>query len=333
MPSSSIGNLRPLTPKMLMANTATNIIGYSDGCTSIDPIGTPDDWQAPSTFRRLSTLGPVYRQFYRVQCDVQYPGRQSKKGKPKKVILCWSGISPKGLRATEPLPGRPGEGSPVWVSCSCNYFRYVCEWALSRYGSSDIIYSNGQPARFTNPKGVGTLCKHIYKVLPFAINSWSGESPEVKSVDEEQQEVPALPVVKTENPEVVKKRLDLAKKRLENASIQLRRYDETLEDIEAEIGSASDQEKDSLRLKSERIQRHKARAEKAENDIKLEIETLNSLVPGINYGEGLEVNQRGASFTLASSGLYLPNYLVPSRLSQISRNLRSLALSFDTECC
>jgi len=238
-----------------MANTAPNVIGYSDGCTSITPIGSPDDWQAPNKFRRLSTLGPVYRQFYRVQCNVQYPGRQFKRGKPKKVILCWAGAPSPGLRPAEALPGRPGISSPVWVSCSCNYFRFVCEWALSRYGSSDIIYSNGQPARFTNPRGVGTLCKHIFAVLPEAINSWSGEAPEARSVEEpEVEEIPQLPQVEpTEEPEVP----------------------ENQEPEEEE-----------------------------------------------------EENLRGASFVRTASGLY-----VPSRLAFMAQGLRSLALSFDTECC
>lgn len=260
----SIGNLRPLNPKMLMANTAPNIIGYSEGCNSVSLIGSPDDWQAPSKFRRLSALGPVYRQFYRVQCNVQYPGRRFKTGKPKKVILCWAGVPSKGLRPTEPLPGRPGPGNPVWVSCSCNYFRFVCEWALSRYGSSDIIYSNGQPARFTNPRGVGTLCKHIYKVLPIAIGNWHGEAPESQVIDEDVEPAPQIPVVQPANPS---------------------KEPEEPEEVDIEEPEEDDE------------------------------------------------NPKEAGFSLAPSGLYLPNHLVPSRLAAMSQNLRSLALSFDTECC
>jgi len=188
------GNLKPLSPRVLMANTAPNIVGYSEGCKSITQLGDPSDWQAPAQYSRLSSLGPVYRQFYRVQCSVSYPGRPARSGTPKKVILCWPGIPAPGLRPEEMVPGRPAANNPVWVSCSCNYFRYVCEWALTRYGSSDIIYSNGQPARFTNPRGIGTLCKHIYAVLPEAISSWSGESPEERAVEEQDvQEVPVLP--------------------------------------------------------------------------------------------------------------------------------------------
>lgn len=193
------GNLRPLSPRVLLANTAPNIIGYSQGCTDIRPLGEPADWEAPAQYRKLSSLGPVYRQFFRVQCSVQYPGKGMRRGKPKKVIVCWPGQPQPGLRAKEAVPGRPGPQNPVWVSCSCNYFRFVCEWALSRYGSADIIYSNGRPARFTNPRGIGTLCKHLYAVLPLAISSWSGESPEERAVEEPGvEEVPQVPAVTPE---------------------------------------------------------------------------------------------------------------------------------------
>lgn len=194
------GNLRPLSPRVLFTNTAPNVIGYSRGCTDVRPIGEASDWQAPAQYRHLSALGPVYRQFYRVQCTVQYPGKISRRGKPKKVILCWAGQPQPGLRSTEMTPGRPGPQSPLWVSCSCNYFRYVCEWALARYGSADIIYSNGQPARFTNPRGIGTLCKHLYASIPVAISSWSQQAPEERSVEDPAvQEVPQAPRMAPKN--------------------------------------------------------------------------------------------------------------------------------------
>jgi hypothetical protein len=39
-------------------------------------------------------------------------------------------------------------------------------------------------------------------------------------------------------------------------------------------------------------------------------------------------NLRGASFVQTPSGLY-----VPSRLASMAQSLRSISLSFDTECC
>jgi hypothetical protein len=140
----------------------------------------------------------VYRQFFRVQCTVQYPGRRPRQGAPKKVIICWPGQPQPGLKPTTTTPGRPGMDKPVWVSCSCNYFRYMCEWALLRHSSSDRIYSNGQPARSTNPRGIGTLCKHLYVALPLSISSWDGKEPEEQAVEEVSvEEVPQTPVVTT----------------------------------------------------------------------------------------------------------------------------------------
>lgn len=191
--------LSPLTPRVLMRNTAPNIIGYSEGCTDVREMGQSVDWQAPTKFRRLSSLGSVYRQMFRVQCTVQYPGRRELRGKPKKVILGWAGTQAPGLRSEELLPGRPSLNTPVWVSCSCNYFRFVCEWALSRYGSSDIIYSNGRPALITNPRGVGTLCKHVYAAIPYAISAWDGEMAEDVVVEEPVDEVPDIPTFSPAN--------------------------------------------------------------------------------------------------------------------------------------
>lgn len=252
------GNLQPLSPRILFANTAPNVIGYSRGCTDIRQLGEGTDWEAPSQYRRLSSLGPVYRQFFRVQCNVQYPGKGMKRGTPKKVIICWPGQPQPGLRSKTATPGRPGPQNPVWVSCSCNYFRFVCEWALSRYGSSDILYSNGQPARFTNPRGIGTLCKHIYAAIPAAIAAWDGEGPEDQSVEEPAvEQAPQIPVIPQEQEE------------------------QAVEEPEEAIPD-----------------------EEEEEDI------------------------RGASYTKLASGL-----LVPSSLSRHAQTLRSLALSFDTECC
>lgn len=54
-----------------------------------------------------------------------------------------------------------GATSKVWVSCDCEYFKYHCEVADTRRGSSDVIHSNGKYPRETNPRGVAHVCKHI----------------------------------------------------------------------------------------------------------------------------------------------------------------------------
>ena len=54
---------------------------------------------------------------------------------------------------------------PIKVSCTCEYFTYVCEYALHKKGAADIIHSNGEPPKNTNPSLVPTVCVHLYKVL------------------------------------------------------------------------------------------------------------------------------------------------------------------------
>lgn len=188
-------NLRPLRAQQVIGNVPPHIVGFSESC-NVAPLSQGEDWQAPPKFRKLSTLGPVYLEFYRTQCVPQYSGQKMDAGSPKKVIVCWAGMPEPGLRSEEIAPGRPGMDTPVWVSCNCRYFRYVCEWALTRYGSSDIVYSNGQPARQTNPNGIGTCCKHIYSALLYSIRHWSEEPPEERAVEEPAVEpIPPVPVV------------------------------------------------------------------------------------------------------------------------------------------
>lgn len=70
-------------------------------------------------------------------------------------------LSPKGERnIMDPH-------TKVKISCNCSYFKFYCEYALWKHGSADIIYSNGQPARDTNPRNVPTLCKHGFSLFNF----------------------------------------------------------------------------------------------------------------------------------------------------------------------
>lgn len=55
----------------------------------------------------------------------------------------------------------------VKVSCSCPDFMYRWEYANHRIGVSDIIYSNGEPARETNPLNRPGGCKHILALAQF----------------------------------------------------------------------------------------------------------------------------------------------------------------------
>lgn len=53
----------------------------------------------------------------------------------------------------------------VLVSCSCDFFLYSCEYALTHWGSAVIKYSNGEPATTTNPGNQPILCKHLVKLV------------------------------------------------------------------------------------------------------------------------------------------------------------------------
>lgn len=51
----------------------------------------------------------------------------------------------------------------AWVHCSCPYFLYYVEVALTSRGSSNVINSNGNFPKIRNPRMKPYLCKHVYK--------------------------------------------------------------------------------------------------------------------------------------------------------------------------
>ena len=50
------------------------------------------------------------------------------------------------------------KGNRVLVSCACEFFTFTCEYALTQWGASRIIHSNGEPATTTNPANHPLLC-------------------------------------------------------------------------------------------------------------------------------------------------------------------------------
>lgn len=70
-----------------------------------------------------------------------------------------------------------------WVSCSCPWFLFFCEYALAKRGSSDILNSNGKPPNITNPKQFPYVCKHIVAILA----RWAELSPILTTKWLEQQ--------------------------------------------------------------------------------------------------------------------------------------------------
>lgn len=66
---------------------------------------------------------------------------------------------------------KPSVGLSAWVKCSCPYFLYHCEYALAKFGSSEIDYSNGKPPHIMNPNQTPYLCKHLYRAAPEAVKA------------------------------------------------------------------------------------------------------------------------------------------------------------------
>ena len=57
--------------------------------------------------------------------------------------------------------------SSVWLHCSCEYFTFNLEVALTSQGSSSVINSNGALPVEKNPSMKGHLCKHLLAAIPF----------------------------------------------------------------------------------------------------------------------------------------------------------------------
>ena len=57
------------------------------------------------------------------------------------------------------------KGTRLKVDCDCSYFLYNCEVALARRGAADIVRSNGQWPRKTNPRGDKRVCKHLIAIF------------------------------------------------------------------------------------------------------------------------------------------------------------------------
>lgn len=92
--------------------------------------------------------------------------------------------------------------------------------------------------------------------------------------------------------EALKHRLDLAKTRLEKAHSQVEKLDASLAEVEEKRDAeSSPAEQEKLRKKSEWIQTHISRAEKAESSIRREIEGLEKLVSSITKTEDGLINE------------------------------------------
>lgn len=52
----------------------------------------------------------------------------------------------------------------IMVSCACENYLYMWEYANALHGAAKIIYGNGEPPTFTNPGNSPGLCKHATAV-------------------------------------------------------------------------------------------------------------------------------------------------------------------------
>jgi hypothetical protein len=59
--------------------------------------------------------------------------------------------------------------SSVWVSCSCDYYKYYLEYANAQLGATEHTYAWNQAPHITNPRMVPGACKHILLIIDDAM--------------------------------------------------------------------------------------------------------------------------------------------------------------------
>lgn len=87
-------------------------------------------------------------------------------------------------------------GTECWAWCDCPYFKFTCEVALAKGGSSSVVQSDGQKPRLRNPQMRPLLCKHCVLAFALAIRAQKREP----QADIKAWKAPS----KTNTPETVK---------------------------------------------------------------------------------------------------------------------------------
>ncbi len=77
-------------------------------------------------------------------------------------VTCTTGVRSCVIRFYGGGKIRPS--APVWVTCSCPFWKYYCEVAVAATGSSTVVHSNGAAPKVRNPSMTPMLCKHLFKV-------------------------------------------------------------------------------------------------------------------------------------------------------------------------
>ena len=161
----NVGDIR-LTSNQKAA--LTKKIKQKDGLTATELLRqTAKDWEVvPENAKAvmvydayfepsdLSPSGYVFKSVTDCKDDERYKaGKKIKNGIHNQMIYSLS----KSMKV--------GSRNKLFVQCDCEFFLYNCEYSLTRWGSSEIKYSNGQPAKIKNPQNKPWVCKHIFKCL------------------------------------------------------------------------------------------------------------------------------------------------------------------------
>ncbi len=144
----------PLSVKKLLQNTPRIVKARTRVC-SIRTIGQ-------GKIKNVRKYGKVYELRYVERC---LDGE-------RKITIRYVGNLKPGINKRDQEDPQPHRDTPVWVSCTCPWFKFVCEYALAKVGSSDIKYCNGDPPVIRNPKQVPILCKHCVLALEKSIKDW-----------------------------------------------------------------------------------------------------------------------------------------------------------------
>lgn len=80
----------------------------------------------------------------------------------------------------------------TWVRCTCPYFLYYLEVALTRHNSSDIKYSNGAYPMIRNPKVTPYLCKHLLSAVNPAVTILQREMRKKEREERQASSAPRL---------------------------------------------------------------------------------------------------------------------------------------------
>lgn len=107
----------------------------------------PEDRQASKNVS-LKRLAAIKGQASFKGTTVTHDGRSAQRQHEQTVKIISEGVNPK-----------------IKVSCTCARHKFVFEYALHRQGAADIIHSNGEPPRETNPDLSPGICKHVRRVL------------------------------------------------------------------------------------------------------------------------------------------------------------------------